>query len=279
MQCHRQSSTTTVAGESKEDESSTDVNAEKPGEGEQVRYYLDQGIDFNGLTRRMGFSETTVRREVAKRIRQEKEKVDTGQVGSGSVPMVTKDKEVINPEAILQHYLANGSLDWRLRVEGMMLLRAAQRMNLDDVRLVQGLAEAQAEVTKSQLSIFKEAIKGESAEVAREAAAEVARQLIPTLESEMQSLRAQIPGASPPDPVTRMVNFMQGIPRMMQASQQLMEMMGMPVQGSSPQGMQLPVQQPDAQSPGSGPAQQLGVSQQPGFQQLTEEEIREVFGD
>ena len=88
--------------------------------------------------------------------------------------------------------------------------------------MLQGLAEAQSKVTTSQLSVFKEA-KSESLEVAREAAADVARQLVP----EIQALRSQITRGPATDPITRMTNMMQGIPRMLQAGQQLMGMMGM----------------------------------------------------
>jgi hypothetical protein len=65
-----------------------------------------------------------------------------------SLPSTLKGTEVITPEGILQRCLRDGSRDWELRMEGMMLLRAAQKMNLDDVEIMKGQAEANAKMLK-----------------------------------------------------------------------------------------------------------------------------------
>ncbi|MBT9147488.1 MAG: hypothetical protein DDT32_01245 [Syntrophomonadaceae bacterium] len=247
---------------------------EEIGKMESIRKLREQGYSARQIKEDFGYARSTVDRVFGKFIEPEaKKEADTGKADSMSLPVLLKDKEIISPEAIMQHYLANGSPDWRLRVEGMMLLRAAQRMNLDDARMIQGLAEAQAKVTQSQLSIFKESMKGETTEVAREAAAEVVQQLIPTLESEMRSLKAQITAGSAPDPVTRMMNAMQAIPRMMQMSQQLMAAMGMRIPGTPPP--QQPQSSQGMQSPGWPTQQPAG----PGPQPVTKDEIKEAFGD
>lgn len=100
-----------------------------------------------------------------------------------TLPTVLKGSEVITPEGIMQH-LVDGSRDWELRLEGMYLLRAAQRMVMDDVQIMREMAKAEADAMKPVLQVMKEAreeldaaaerAKGSVIEVARETAALVA---------------------------------------------------------------------------------------------------------
>jgi hypothetical protein len=217
-----------------------------------------------------------------------------------SLPVTLKRAEVITPEGILQRVLSDGSPDWQLRVEGMMLLRAAQKMNLDDMELAKGQAEVHAKMLKPLLDTMIEISReqdaaarramGSNEEVAYRAANDVARQLAP----EIQGLRSHITVGTAPDPFTRMVNIMQTMPRLIQTGQQLMQMMGMPVPGIAPQpgqAQQQPGQQLQPQQIGESGQQSPPQSQgqmQPGqpapsplgtnFQTMTDEEREAIFG-
>jgi hypothetical protein len=262
-------------------------------EASQINKYLDKGRTYDQLTKQLGFRPTTVRQEIDKRIARGGSSKDSGKSDAEvhlTLPETvgTGKEQRILPEYILTQLEGLDGNRYISPLQAILLLQAARRMEREDifeeVKMLQGLAEAQSKVTTSQLSVFKEA-KSESLEVAREAAADVARQLIP----EIQALKGQIAAGAAPDPFTRMMNVMQNIPRMMQAGQQLMGMMGMPVPGTGPQPGQAQLQpqsRSDEQPPGlAGP--QLATPQQPpqagpqlgGVGKATEDEVREAFGD
>lgn len=74
---------------------------------------------------------------------------------AGRYPVVTRGTEVITPEGIMQT-LSDGSKDWQLRLEGMMLLRAAQRMVMDDVEILKRQAEAEAKGIETAIRVMQE---------------------------------------------------------------------------------------------------------------------------
>lgn len=108
--------------------------------------------------------------------RQELKKEVVEMASNHRMPVTVKTTEVVTPEGIMQHLL-DGSNDWKLRLEGMMLLRAAQKMNRDDVAIYDSLVTAQAKALEGQLKILREA-KSESEEVALKAATAVGEQVI-----------------------------------------------------------------------------------------------------
>jgi len=99
-----------------------------------------------------------------------------GEHNDRNLPVTIKSTEVITPESIMQR-LSDGSDAWQLRLEGMMLLRAAQKMVRDDVAIYDSLVAAQAKAIEGQLKILREA-KSESEEVALKAATAVGEQVI-----------------------------------------------------------------------------------------------------
>ncbi|MDO9579790.1 MAG: C2H2-type zinc finger protein [Bacteroidales bacterium] len=135
-------------------------------------------------------------------------------------PVVTRGTEMVTPEGILRK-LANGSPDWYLRLEGMMLLRAAQRMNRDDIEMSKMQAEAYAAMIKPTLELMKESrleqdsaaarAKESNVEIAEKAAFEVAQDMKGVFSSEMQTLKASLPGGpEPPNPMMKaLVDAMQ----------------------------------------------------------------------
>jgi len=132
--------------------------------------------------------------------------------GDSALPSTLKGTEVITPEGILQHCLRDGSRDWELRMEGMMLLRAAQKMNLDDVEIMKGQAEANAKMLKPVLEVMVEAAREQDAaaqrakqsnmEIAETAAAGAAARAVMRIDEKFQELRQQKPDiAQSPDPM------------------------------------------------------------------------------
>ena len=95
------------------------------------------------------------------------------------MPAVVKKGDILSPEYIVQH-LANGGNDRKTRIEGMMLLRAAQKMNREGAEIEILRAEAEAKRLEPLLKVLREGreeldaaaarAKGQSFEMAQEAA-------------------------------------------------------------------------------------------------------------
>jgi hypothetical protein len=85
-----------------------------------------------------------------------------------------------------------------LRLEGMMLLRAAQKMVREDLAIYDSLISAQAKAIEAQLKILKEA-KSDSEEVALKAATFVAEQIKGEIEEKLERQKPDI--ASVPNPL------------------------------------------------------------------------------
>ncbi|MDD2672507.1 MAG: hypothetical protein PHW43_08865, partial [Syntrophales bacterium] len=153
--------------------------------------------------------------------------------------------------------LANGSQDWHLRLEGMMLLRAAQKMNRDDIEMVRMQAEADAKLIEPILKLMKETreeqdaaaarAKASSEEIADRAAYETATQLSQVISQNnaritdsINQVRQEMSGKKD-DPLSQLLG-------MMQSMQQMAQMFGvaMPgmMQGPAPGGAQQPWQPP-----------------------------------
>lgn len=251
-------------------------------EAVQINEYLDKGRNYDQLTKQLGFRPNTVRQEIDKRLAR-----GVGSKGSGksdeevhlTLPETvgTGKEQRILPEYILAQLEGLDGGRQISPLQAILLLQAARRMEREDifeeVKMLQGLAEAQSKVTSSQLSVFKEA-KSESLEVAHEAAADVARLLAP----EIQALRSQITRGPATDPITRMTNMLLGIPRMFQAGQQFMGMMGMPMLGTGPQPWQAQPPIISGQMP-QQPPPSIMSGQMGEAGEATENEVKEAFGE
>ena len=118
-----------------------------------------------------------------------------------ALPSTLKGTEVITPEGILEHCLRDGSRDWELRIEGMMLLRAAQKMNLDDVEIMKGQAEANTKMLKPILDVMEKAredmdaaaerARASTEEVAQAAAAGAAARAAMHIDEKFEQLKQQ----------------------------------------------------------------------------------------
>jgi len=180
---------------------------------------LQKGYNRSQLINDFNFAERTVDsaikayRELEGNNRQQaKDDTRTDADDNSVLPSTLKGTEVITPEGILQRCLRDGSRDWELRMEGMMLLRAAQKMNLDDVEIMKGQAEANAKMLKPILEVMVEAAREQDAaaqrarqsnmEIAETAAAGAAARAVMRIDEKFQELRQQKPDiAQSPDPM------------------------------------------------------------------------------
>jgi len=162
---------------------------------QKVKELRDKGVARKEIAKQLGIGKTTVDRAITKldqiaaeeaarqsanqgitedRLREiireeisQKDDTDTSKL-----PFVLKSgkgTEMITPEGIMQFYLLGDGDTGAAMLKGMMLLRAAQLMVMNDVEIMKGQAEAQAAAIKPILDIM------EKARVDMDAAAERAR--------------------------------------------------------------------------------------------------------
>jgi len=153
-------------------------------------------------------------------------------------------KQQIIPEYLMQHFVRLDDNRPLTPLEALILFQAARRSVMEDVSILGALVETQAKATEAQLKVLREA-KGESAEIAQEAANRAAASVGAQMGAEIQALRGQIAALSPNPMAGMMTTLMQ--PSMQLAAQQLARMF-MSTQPGTPQ--------PDQE--GQGATQQTG---------------------
>jgi hypothetical protein len=212
-----------------------------PGVMDNIRNLRRQGYTARQVKEDFGYTRSTVDQVFAEFIEPEgKAEDDDKEVG---LPVTTKGTEIITPEAIMQR-LANGSQDWHLRLEGMMLLRAAQRMNRDDIEMTRMQAEADATRIRPILELMKETRLEQDAaaqraresnmEIAERTAYETAGQLSQVITQNNARITdsinqiRQAMGGKEDNPLGQVLNSMQSM-------QQMMQMFGIAMPGVSGQ--------------------------------------------
>ncbi len=122
---------------------------------QQIRELLDQGYTFEQIRDQFKFSESTIRKELKRRLKPEGQPaLANGE--PAELPVVVKGSEVITPESIMERFLKYGGKDWELRLEGMMLLRAAQKMVREDVAIMREQVETSAKLMDSIEGLMRE---------------------------------------------------------------------------------------------------------------------------
>lgn len=134
-------------------EEQPELSSDDPGVMENIRSLMRQGYTPKQVKEQFGYARRTVDQVAADFIEPEGKPADSS--GEPGLPVTVKGTEIITPESIMQR-LANGSNDWHLRLEGMLLLRAAQKMNRDDIEMVRMQAEADAKLIEPILKLMKE---------------------------------------------------------------------------------------------------------------------------
>jgi len=238
-----------VATETKSEEApqeQPELSGEDPGVMKNIRDLMSQGYTPKQVKEQFGYARRTVDQVAAEFIEPEGKPSDSN--SEPGLPVTTKGTEIITPEAIMQR-LANGSQDWHLRLEGMMLLRAAQRMNRDDIEMTRMQAEADATRIRPILELMKETrleqdaaaqrAKESNTEIAERAAYETAGQLSQVITqnnariTESINQIRQAMGGKEDNPLGQVLNSMQSMQQMMQMFG--VSMPGMPgAQGGGP---------------------------------------------
>jgi hypothetical protein len=212
----------------------TTLVPEEASKAEQIRTYLKQGFTIKQMTSQFGFSETTIRQEIAKLVRPEGEVIDEkGKQPDGVWPVMRKmggGMEVIAPEAVLRQYMG-GTPEEELELRAIMKFRAAMLMVMDLVNVQKGSAEADARRMEPILRLMKETreeqdaaahrAKESNVEIADRAAYETATQLSQVIAQNNTKITdsinqiRQAMGGKEENPLGQVLNSMQSMQQMM----------------------------------------------------------------
>jgi len=204
-------------------------------QAEQIRSYIKQGFTVKQLNKQFGFSETTIRQEIAKLVKPEGEAIDDkAKHQDNTWPIIRKmggGAEVISPEAVLRQYMG-GTPEEELELRAIMKFRAAMLMVMDLVNVQKNTAEADAKRMEPILRLMKETreeqdaaahrAKESSAEIADRAAYETATQLSQVISQNnawitdsINQIR-QAMGGKDENPLGQVLNSIQSLQQMMQ---------------------------------------------------------------
>jgi len=208
---------------------------EEPGIAEQIRTYARQGYNVKQLANQFGFSESTIRQEIAKLVKPEGEAIEEkGKQQEHMWPVVRKmggGAEVMSPEAVLRQYMGGGTPEEQLELRAIMKFRAAMLMVMDLVSVQKGSAEADAKRMEPILRLMKETreeqdaaahrAKESNVEIADRAAYETATQLSQVISqnnariTDSISQIRQAMGGKEENPLGQVLNSMQSMQQMM----------------------------------------------------------------
>ena len=206
-----------MAEKDKEKQDNQPEPADEDTQRKRIEALLDEGYTPTQIEKEWGYPHSTVRDIAKKRITPKSvvkgEKEDEQEVLRFPLILKTgKGQEVISPEGILRYYfLSDGDMGaWMFK--GMMLLRAAQLMNLTDVEIMKGQAEAQAIAIKPILDIMEKAredmdaaavrAKASTTEAAEAAAAGAAARAAVHIDERFDQMMQQKPDiAQAPNPL------------------------------------------------------------------------------
>jgi|GEM_PF-847730 len=208
---------------------------EEASKAEQIRTYLKRGFTIKQLTDRFGFSETTIRQEIARVVRPEGEAIDDKAKQQDNVwPVVRKmggGMEIMSPEAVLRQYMGGGTPEEQLELRAIMKFRAAMLMVMDLVNVQKGSAEADAKRMEPILRLMKETreeqdaaaqrAKASSEEIADRAAYETAGQLSQVISQNNTRITdsinqiRQAMGGKEENPLGQVLNSIQSLQQMM----------------------------------------------------------------
>jgi hypothetical protein len=225
------------------------------GRLERIRNLLAQGYTVKELIAPpFEFPESSVYEQVPKVFppkEKPKDEESEDEDDSDRMPAVYRKDQVINPETLLRRYLLNGgSHDDELRFQGMMELRASILLAMELATVQERMASAEAKRIEPLLKVLREGreeldsaaarAKDSSAQIAHDAAFEVAQGMGGAFSAEIRDLKAALPGKPEEmDPIKKMfVDAMQ--PHAAQAIGQLFASLFKPSPqgGAQPQGGQ-----------------------------------------
>jgi hypothetical protein len=240
---------------------------------DQIIALLGKGYTRVQLIKDFKFVERTVDNAIKEYKEQHGDETDESKKNNGSdtrslaIPAKLDIKQVIAPEYLINHLSFVDGDSRQTFVDALLIYEAARRSVMEDVVILQGLAAANAQTTETQLKVLR-AAKSESSEIAQAAAEEAAG----IVGQQVLEAARQAATAGSPNPMASMVT--QTIQPYF--AQMMGRMFGMLTGFGQPPGT-MPNQpgQPPQKSPPQG---QTPVSM-PGSEQVSEQEIKEVFGD
>ncbi len=203
-------------------------------QAEQIRSYIKQGFTVKQLNKQFGFSESTIRQEIAKLVKPEGEAIDDkAKHQDNAWPIIRKmggGAEVISPEAVLRQYMG-GTPEEELELRAIMKFRAAMLMVMDLVNVQKNTAEADAKRMEPILRLMKETreeqdaaahrAKESNVEIADKAAYETAAQLSQVISqnnariTESINQIRQAMGGKEENPLGQVLNSIQSLQQMM----------------------------------------------------------------
>jgi len=240
---------------------------------DRVIALLGKGYTRVQLIRDFDFAERTVDGAIKVYKEEHGDEADEAKKNNDSdtkslaIPAKLDIKQVIAPEYLINHLSFVNGDSRQTFVDALLVYEAARRSVMEDVMILQGLAAANAQTTETQLKVLREA-KSDSCEIGQAAAEEAALRV----GQQVQEIAQQATTAGSSNPMASML--VQSIqPYFSQAVGRMFSMFG---GFGQPLGT-MPSQpgQPPQQSPPQG---QTPVSM-PGSEQVSEQEIKEVFGD
>ncbi len=213
----------------------TDLVPAEVSQSEQIRSYIKQGFTVKQLNSQFGFSESTIRQEIAKLVKPEGEAIDDkAKHQENAWPIIRKmggGAEVISPEAVLRQYMG-GTPEEELELRAIMKFRAAMLMVMDLVNVQKNTAEADAKRMEPILRLMKETreeqdaaahrAKESNVEIADRAAYETATQLSQVISQNNSRITdsinqiRQAMGGKEENPLGQVLNSIQSLQQMMQ---------------------------------------------------------------
>ena len=234
--------------------------------GQEVDELLDEGLTQKEIEAR-GYSPSLVRQRIRKRVKAGKEPPSS--TPRDGALAIRKEKESVLPEwleADVAEIFDGQKRDQRIFLGGMNVPLMGLRLFGEAIK---PLVELMSTWQKGQVEAAR-AIQGSGAEVAQAAAQQTLSAALPQI---LSTVREQAV-ASSPDPVTSMMTRLLE-PYLQQMMSTFMGGFGMPgpmMPGAPGQ----PGQPPPGQPPQPG---QDSYRSPPGFQEVTEDEVKEAFGD
>jgi len=195
----------------------------------KIEELLDEGYTPLQIEREWGYPHSTVyaiaKKRIAPKGKDNKER-NSGLVEIPTLPLVLKagqGEETISPEGILKYYFLSDGDPGAWMFRGMMLLRAAQLMNLTDVEIMKGQADAQTKAIKPILDVMEQArrdmdaaaqrAKESNMQIAEAAAMGAAGGVLGRIDAKFEELKKQKPDiATVQDPMKAlMARTMEGM--------------------------------------------------------------------
>jgi hypothetical protein len=195
-----------------EEKKQSDINArvqeilsdENMPEVDKVRKLYELGFNRKQLMVEFNFSRATVYVALPVKGERTKAEAEGESEDKSKLPFVLKSgkgTEVITPEGIMQFYLLGDGDTGAAMLKGMMLLRAAQLMVMNDVEIMKGQAEAQAKAIQPILDVMEKAredmdaaaerARASTEDVAQAAAAGAAARAAMHIDEKFEQLRQQ----------------------------------------------------------------------------------------